>query len=78
MGNLQFHEPVVLRTGDRLLEVRDALQAARTLESAWPDTRGKWYHAANRACRSAVKGETSAQMARNLFMQAVDESRLHP
>ncbi|MGQ2907680.1 MAG: DUF982 domain-containing protein [Aliihoeflea sp.] len=74
--NVQFPEPVVLRTGDRVLEIRDAMQAAQTLAEAWPATRGKWYHAANRACRSAVRGETSPQLARNMFAQAVDESRL--
>lgn len=76
MADVQFPEPVVLRSGGRVLEIRDVTQAAKTLAEAWPATRGKWYHAANRACRSAVKGETSPQLARSMFVQAVDESRL--
>lgn len=76
MPDVQFNEPVVLKTGGHLLEIRDALQAARTLSDGWPETRGKWYHAASRACRSAVKGETSPILAQRMFKQAVDESRL--
>ncbi|MCO6391174.1 DUF982 domain-containing protein [Aliihoeflea aestuarii] len=76
MSDFQFTEPVVLRAGGHLLEVRDALQASRALTESWPETRGKWYYAANRACRSAVKGETSAILARRMFKEAVDESRL--
>jgi len=76
MAGVEFPEPVVLRSGGRVLEIRDATQAAKTLAEAWPATRGKWYHAANRACRSAEKGETSPQLARSMFVQAVDESRL--
>ncbi len=76
MSDFHFSEPVILRTGGNVVEVCDALQATRALTEAWPETRGKWYHAANRACRSAVKGETSALHARRMFKEAVDESRL--
>lgn len=76
MSDFQFQEPVVLKTGGHILEVRDALQAAHALSESWPETRGKWYYAANRACRSAVKGETSPLLARRMFKEAVDESRL--
>lgn len=76
MADVKFPEPVVLKAGGRVLEIRDAMQAAQTLAESWPATRGKWYHAANRACRSAARGETSPVLARSMFVQAVDESRL--
>ncbi|MHB2267518.1 DUF982 domain-containing protein [Aliihoeflea sp. PC F10.4] len=76
MSEFRFDEPVVLKTGDHVFEVCDVQQAARTLRESWPETRGKWYYAANRACRSAAKGETSPLLARRMFKEAVDESRL--
>lgn len=76
MSHFQFREPVILKAGDNVVEVRDALQASQALAHSWPETRGKWYYAANRACRSAVKGETSATLARDMFKAAVDESRI--
>lgn len=76
MSDFQFDEPVVLKTGGHVLEIRDAVQAARTLSDGWPETRGKWYHAASRACKSAMKGETAPIRAQLMFKQAVEESRL--
>ncbi|MCV0395281.1 MAG: DUF982 domain-containing protein [Rhizobiaceae bacterium] len=76
-ANQAFHEPVRLRReGNGISEVRTPLEAAMALSKAWPPTRGKWYWAASRACADAVEGRTSVQVARRIFVQAVQESRL--
>jgi hypothetical protein len=71
-----FHEPVKLLQGDaRLIEIRDAAQAATTLENDWPEARGKWYWAARQACRAAGEGRASPHIARRIFLRALEESR---
>jgi hypothetical protein len=75
--SLAFHEPVLLKSALRGLdEVRTADQARDLLRNDWPETRGKWYHAANRACSAAVDGKASVHIARRIFVHAVEESRL--
>lgn len=72
-----FHQPVLLRFRDRsITEIRSAREAHDALRSTWPDTRGKWYYAADRACVSALEGKTSVHIARRIFVEAVQESRL--
>ncbi len=73
-----FHEPVRLTQGgnDRILEIRDAIEASTALESGWPETRGKWYYAARQACRAAGEGRGSPHIARRIFLRAVEESRI--
>lgn len=74
---LDFHEPVVIRIGGTTLTpVRNPVEASKALNEAWPDTRGKWYYAANRACRAAAEGRTSVHIARRIFLQAAEESRI--
>ncbi|RST85766.1 DUF982 domain-containing protein [Aquibium carbonis] len=72
-----FHEPVKLLHGNdaRMLEIRDAAQAAMALENGWPEARGKWYWAARQACRAAGEGRASPHIARRIFLRAVEESR---
>lgn len=74
---LAFHEPVLLRSGNTGIAAISTLAEARDLlQNAWPDTRGKWYYAANRACADAVDGRASVHIARRIFVYAVEESRL--
>lgn len=76
MHNAQFDHPVQLRQGERVELVRDASQASRLLKLSWPATRGKWYHAAARACARASEGKTLPHVARSVFEKAAQESRL--
>lgn len=72
-----FHEPVLLRSGESgIAEIRTLDQALELLREGWPETRGKWYYAANRACDDAAKGQTSVHIARRIFVYAIEESRL--
>ncbi|MCO5160399.1 MAG: DUF982 domain-containing protein [Mesorhizobium sp.] len=72
-----FHEPVVLKAGDgKTAEIRTLDQALDLLREGWPETRGKWYYAAHRACDDAASGRTSVHIARRIFVYAVEESRL--
>jgi hypothetical protein len=76
-AELAFHEPVLLRSGHTGIAAISTLAEARDLlQNAWPDTRGKWYYAANRACADAVDGRASVHIARRIFVYAVEESRL--
>lgn len=73
----EFHEPVRLRIpGSAIAEIRTAAEASELLRSTWPETRGKWYYAAGRACADAMRGRTSIHVARRIFVEAVQESRL--
>lgn len=76
MRQATFHEPIWLCGDAGEQEILSADQAYEVLTQRWPETRGKWYHAATRACRSASAGQTSPHIARRMFMQAADESRL--
>lgn len=72
-----FYEPVVLKAGNgETAEIRTLDQARDLLRDGWPETRGKWYYAANRACDDAANGRTSVHIARRIFAYAVEESRL--
>ena len=72
-----FYEPVVLKVGNGApAEIRTLGQARDLLRDGWPETRGKWYYAANRACDDAASGRTSVHIARRIFVYAVEESRL--
>lgn len=72
-----FHEPVLLRSGQNgVAEIRTLDQALELLREGWPETRGKWYFAAGRACADAVNGRASVHIARRIFVYAVEESRL--
>lgn len=72
-----FYEPVVLKSGNgEVAEIRTLDQALELLREGWPETRGKWYYAANRACDDAASGRASVHIARRIFVYAVEESRL--
>ncbi len=72
-----FHEPVLLRSGQSgVAEIRTLDQALELLREGWPETRGKWYFAAGRACADAANGRASVHIARRIFVYAVEESRL--
>jgi len=76
--DLNFTEPVRLETaGGFVREVRSAHEAFDALHAGWPETRAKWYHAALRACSSAIEGRTGVHVARRIFVEAARESRLH-
>ena len=71
-----FYEPVVLKVGNgATAEIRTLGQARDLLRDGWPETRGKWYYAANRACDDAASGRTSVHIARDTSASAVGESR---
>lgn len=72
----EFSEPVLLRFGGGVRAVRTARQAYEALHHEWPATRAKWYHAATRACSSAMEGRTGIHVARRIFVEAARESRL--
>lgn len=72
-----FHEPVLLTGVNGVTAVRTAHEASEALKGAWPAARGKWYYAASRACASAVEGRTSPHIARRIFIQAAEESRVN-
>ena len=74
--NTTFHEPVLLHGDAGVTQVRDAHEAVAMLKGRWPEARGKWYHAASRACVSAAEGRTCPHVARRIFLQAVEESRV--
>ena len=76
MTDTTFHEPVVLRFPAGNTTVSSAEEASDALLGAWPNSRGKWYHAARRACASATEGRTSPHIARRVFLQAAQESRI--
>ena len=76
--SLEFHEPVRLQIpGAAIAEIKTAAEASELLLNTWPDTRGKWYWAAGRACADAMRGRTSVHVARRIFLEAVQESRLN-
>lgn len=72
---IRFDQPIHLGGADGVV-IRDAAEASAMLRTSWPETRGKWYHAANRACSSAIEGRTPAHVARGMFLKASEESRL--
>ena len=76
-AELEFHLPVRLRTGSGVMEIRTPREASEALVNGWPATRGKWYYAANSACIAAQRGKTPLPVARGIFLQAIDESRLN-
>lgn len=76
-AELEFHLPVRLRTGGGVTEIRTPREASEALVNGWPATRGKWYYAANSACMAAQRGKTPLPVARGIFLQAIDESRLN-
>ena len=69
-----FHQPVHLLSASGEMRIDSATEAYAALVDRWPASRGKWYHAAARACRSASEGETSPHIARRIFMQAASEA----
>lgn len=71
-----FSEPVLLRNGGQITEIRNAIEACAALQTNWPEARGKWYYAASRACSSVAEGRTSPHVARRIFLQAAEESRV--
>lgn len=76
-GEQTFHEPVLLRSGrSGITEIRTLSQALRLLREEWPEPRGKWYSAADKACAEAADGRASVHIARRIFVYAVQESRL--
>lgn len=76
MQDIQFDHPVIVYRDGAALTVRKPSAASEMLTSSWPMTRGKWYHAANRACSRATKGLTPAHVARTVFEKAVAESMM--
>lgn len=71
-----FHEPINLFGASGEMRIASADEAYAALTGDWPASRGKWYHAATRACRSASAGETSPHVARRVFIQAAGEALL--
>lgn len=61
-----------------MLEFPSPGEAREALLATWPQTRGKWYHAAGRACSAAMEGRASVHVARRIFLEAAQESRLTP
>lgn len=76
MADTTFKEPVVLSFPAGSTTVSSAEEARDALLGAWPNSRGKWYHAARRACASAAEGRTAPHVARRVFIQAAQESRI--
>jgi len=76
MHDTRFDQPVRLKQGEQIELVSDASQASHLLLRSWPATRGKWYHAATRACARASEGKTLPHVARSVFEKAAQESRL--
>lgn len=72
-----FHEPIFIADQSGEKRIASAADAYAALTGNWPTSRGKWYHAAARACRSASAGETSPHIARRMFVHAANEARLH-
>lgn len=71
-----FHEPIIIADQSGQTRIASAADAYAALTGNWPSSRGKWYHAAARACRSATAGETSPHIARRMFVFAANEARL--
>ena len=73
-----FKASVVVEPGrlGRYREVRSVEEAHQVLQGRWPETRGKRYYAALRACNAALKDETPAYIARRAFIAAAEESRV--
>lgn len=76
MSDTNFHEPIRLIGDAGEQQIASATEAYAKLTRDWPATRGKWYHAATRACRSASAGQSSPHIARRMFLNAASESRL--
>ncbi len=76
MSTADFHEPIHILEESGELRIASADEAYAALTGNWPPSRGKWYHAAARACRSASAGETSPHIARRMFIYAAGEARL--
>lgn len=78
-GAAAFHEPVHLKFAEGgHAVIRTPGEAREALLATWPQTRGKWYHAAGRACSAAMEGRASVHVARRIFLEAAQESRLTP
>lgn len=72
-----FSEPVLLKAGaGGIAAIRTLSQARDLLREGWPETHGKWYYAADRACADAADGKASVHIARRIFVYAVEEARL--
>lgn len=73
-----FKASVVVEPGrlGRLREVRSVEEANEVLQGRWPETRGKRYYAALRACAAALRDETPPHVARRAFIAAAEESRV--
>lgn len=76
MNTAEFHEPIHILEERGEQRIASATEAYAALTGDWPASRGKWYHAAARACRSAAVGETSPHIARRMFIYAASEARL--
>ena len=76
MNTADFHEPIHILEERGETTIASASEAYAALTGDWPPSRGKWYHAAARACRSASIGETSPHIARRMFIHAAGEARL--
>lgn len=74
MNAADFHEPIHLSGENGDMRIASATEAYAALTGNWPAARGKWYHAATRACRSASIGETSPHIARRMFVYAAGEA----
>ena len=73
-----FHEPVLVKSGATgISEIRTLAEALDMLRQGWPDSRGKWYFAADRICAEAADGRASVHIARRIFVYAAQESRLN-
>lgn len=76
MAESAFHQPIHLVRDAGELRIASAHDAYAALTGNWPEARGKWYHAATRACRSAASGDTSPHIARRMFLYAATEAQL--
>lgn len=76
VNTTSFDRPVRLRlpSGDTLIS--DVQQADALLRTSWPPNRGKWYHAARRACSRSIQRPTEGRLVRDVFEKAAAEARL--
>lgn len=57
--------------------VVDALEALAFMERRWPRIKGRCFAEAHAACLAALDGRQHAEHARDRFLAAVEEARLH-
>ncbi|MEA3534667.1 DUF982 domain-containing protein [Rhizobium sp. CC-YZS058] len=78
MTSIKWVEPVSVAAGAQEIRVVSGpSEALACLSEAWPDARGPRYVAARSICRAAIDGRKPVEDARNLFLLAAHEAKLH-